>query len=64
MTKVTIFYPNEAGKTFNMEYYASKHMPLVASLFGDALKAIQIDKGISGRAPDDPLPFVAIGYLY
>lgn len=64
MTKVTIMYPNEEGKTFDMEYYASKHMPLVASLFGDALKAIQIDKGINGRAPEDSLPYVAIGYLY
>ena len=64
MIKVTIMYPNEEGKTFDMDYYASKHMPLLSSLFGDDLKSIHIDKGISGRTPNDPALYVAIGYLY
>ncbi|WP_422860328.1 EthD family reductase [Flagellimonas sp. S174] len=64
MIKVTIMYPNEEGKTFDMEYYSTKHMPLLDSLFGDVLKAIHIDKGISGRTPNDPPPYLAIGYLY
>lgn len=64
MTKVTIMYPNEERKTFDMDYYASKHMPLLSSLFGEDLKAIHIDKGISGRTSDDPALYVAIGYLY
>lgn len=64
MIKVTILYPNEEGKTFDMAYYSSKHMPLVATLFGDALKGYEIDEGMSGRTAEEPLPFVAIGYLY
>ncbi len=64
MVKVTILYPNEEGKTFDMDYYSSKHMPMLSSLFGDALKKIEIDKGISGRTPNDPIPYLAIGYLY
>ena len=64
MVKVAILYPNEEGKTFDMEYYATKHMPMVAGLFGDALKSMQIDKGISGRTPDEPIPFLAAGYFY
>jgi len=64
MIKVTILYPNSEGKTFDMDYYSKKHMPMLAELMGDSLKLIEIDKGISGRTPDEPTPYLAIGYLY
>ena len=64
MIKVTILYPNGDGKTFDMDYYSNKHMPMIASLFGDSLKLFAIDKGIAGRTPDEPIPYLAIGYLY
>jgi uncharacterized protein (TIGR02118 family) len=64
MIKVTILYPNGEGKTFDMDYYSNNHMPMVASLLGDALKFLEIDKGLSGRTPDDPIPNLASGYLY
>ena len=64
MTKVTILYPNGDGKTFDMDYYAKKHMPMIANLLGDSLKHLAIDRGIAGRTPDDPIPYLAIGYLY
>ena len=64
MIKVTILYPNGDGKKFDMDYYSNKHMPMVASLLGDSLKLFEIDKGIAGRTPEDPIPYLAIGYLY
>lgn len=64
MIKVSILYPNGEGKTFNMDYYSKKHMPLVAQLLGDSLKVLAIDKGISGRTPDAPAPYLAMGHLY
>lgn len=64
MIKVTILYPNVEGKTFDMDYYANKHMPMLEGLFGDSLKMYKIDKGVSGRTPKDPIPYLAIGYLY
>ena len=64
MIKVTILYPNEEGKTFDMEYYSNKHMPMLRKRFGNSLKKLEIDKGISGRTPNDPIPFLAVGYLY
>ncbi|MDC8003924.1 EthD family reductase [Aureisphaera galaxeae] len=64
MVKITIMYPNGDGKTFDMDYYASKHMPMLDSLFGDALKHLAIDKGVAGRTPDEPIPYLAIGYMY
>ena len=64
MIKVTILYPNGDGKTFDMDYYSDKHMPMIAGLLGDSLKLFEIDKGLAGRTPDEPVPFLAIGYLY
>ena len=64
MVKVAILYPNGEGKTFDMDYYSKKHMPMVASLLGDALKHLEIDKGMAGRTPDEPMPYLAVGYLY
>ena len=52
MIKVAIFYPNGEGKTFDMDYYSNKHMPMAVSLFGDSLKAMSIDKGLASGIPD------------
>jgi uncharacterized protein (TIGR02118 family) len=64
MIKVAILYANGEGKTFDMEYYSTKHMPLAASLFGESLVTMSIDKGLSSGAPDVPVPYLAIGYFY
>jgi len=64
MFKVVILYPNGEDKTFDMDYYEKKHMPMVAGFLGKNLKFYEIDKGIAGRTPNDKVPFVAIGYFY
>jgi uncharacterized protein (TIGR02118 family) len=64
MFKVAILYPNGEDKTFDMDYYEKKHMPMVAGFLGKNLKFYEIDKGIAGRTPNDKAPFVAIGYFY
>jgi uncharacterized protein (TIGR02118 family) len=62
--KVAILYPNGDDKTFDMEYYEKKHMPMVAGILGKNLKFYEIDKGLSGRTPGDKAPYVAVGYFY
>ena len=64
MFKVAILYPNGEDKTFDMDYYEKKHIPMVAGFLGKNLKFYEIDKGIAGRTPNDKVPFVAIGYFY
>ena len=64
MFKVAILYPNGEDKTFDMDYYEKKHMPMVAGFLGKNLKFYEIDKGLAGRAPNEKVPFVAIGYFY
>ena len=62
--KVAILYPAGEDKTFDMDYYEKKHMPMVAGFLGKNLKFYEIDKGIAGRTPNDKAPFAAIGYFY
>ena len=62
--KVAVLYPNGDGKTFDMDYYENKHMPMVAGFLGKNLKFYEIDKGIAGRTPDDKVPYLAVGYFY
>jgi uncharacterized protein (TIGR02118 family) len=64
MFKVAILYPNAENKTFDMDYYEKKHMPMMAGLLGKNLNFYEIDKGIAGRTPNDKVPFVAVGYFY
>ena len=64
MFKVAILYPSGNDKSFDMEYYENKHMPMVAGFLGENLQFYEIDRSISGRTPTDAAPFVAIGYFY
>lgn len=62
--KVTVLYPNGDGKTFDLDYYTKKHMPMVAGFIGNNLKFYEIEKGIAGRTPTDNVPYLAIGIFY
>lgn len=64
MFKVTILYPNGAGKTFDLDYYETKHMPMVAGFLSKNLKFYEIDKGIAGSTRNDKVPYLAVGYFY
>ncbi len=64
MFKVMILYPGGDDKTFDMDYYEKKHMPMVAGFIGKNLKFYEIDKGLTGRTANDKPPFMAIGYFY
>ncbi|GAA0559216.1 EthD family reductase [Chitinophaga japonensis] len=57
-------YPYAGGKTFNMEYYETKHMPMVAGFLGSNLVKYTIEKGLSSGIPNQPLSFMAIGTFY
>jgi uncharacterized protein (TIGR02118 family) len=60
MIKVSIFYPSKPGSRFDGAYYLSVHMPLAVKLLGPALKAVTVELGVSGGAPDQDPPFAAI----
>ena len=64
LIKVSIMYPFAEGKTFDMTYYETKHMPMVAGFIGSNLVKYTIEKGTASGIPNTPLPFMAIGSFY
>jgi uncharacterized protein (TIGR02118 family) len=63
MIKVSVFYPYKDGAKFDMDYYLTKHMPLVQKRLGASLKSIAVERGIGGGAPDSLPLFAAMGHL-
>lgn len=64
LIKVSVMYPFAEGKTFNMEYYETKHMPMVAGFLGSNLVKYTIEKGLASGIPNQALPYMAIGTFY
>jgi uncharacterized protein (TIGR02118 family) len=64
LIKVSVMYPFAEGKTFNMEYYETKHMPMVAGFLGSNLVKYTIEKGLASGVPNTPVPYMAIGIFY
>jgi uncharacterized protein (TIGR02118 family) len=64
LIKVSVMYPFAEGNTFNMEYYETKHMPMVAAYLGSNLVKYTIEKGVASGLPNQPLPYMAIGTFY
>ena len=64
LVKISVMYPFTEGKTFNMEYYETTHMPMVAKFLGSNLVKYTIEKGVASGIPNQPLPYMAIGTFY
>jgi uncharacterized protein (TIGR02118 family) len=64
MIRFAVLYPQTSGGTFNMDYYLNKHVPMVISRLAPmGLVKGEIDEGMAGFPPDQPAPFVVVGYL-
>lgn len=64
MIKVSVLYPAGADSAFDLDYYRTTHMPMVARLCGPALKGYTVDKGVAGGTPGSQAPYVAAGHLH
>jgi uncharacterized protein (TIGR02118 family) len=62
MIRVSVFYPNSAGATFDMAYYTSKHLPMVQQKAAGC-RGVAADTGVAGRTPGSQPTYIAIGYL-
>ena len=62
--KVSVLYSNEENKSFNMDYYCNKHIPMVRNLLGDAIIDASVEKGLAGGVPGAPAAFIAMGNIY
>jgi uncharacterized protein (TIGR02118 family) len=58
--RLTVMYPNGEDANFDMDYYTSKHIPMVMDLCGDAVKECSVEQGLGGGAPGAPAPYLVI----
>jgi len=63
MIKVYVIYPNNAGSTFDLDYYLNKHMPMVGERLGTALKGMTVDHALSGGQPGTDAAYLVITTL-
>ena len=63
MIKVIVLYPNQEGSKFDLDYYCTKHMPMVAERLGPACKGMSVERGISGMLPGTPAAFAVIAQM-
>lgn len=63
MIRVSVLYPNAEGKKFDMDYYCSKHIPMVQEKVGAACKGVIVDQGLSGARPGSTPSFIAWTHL-
>ena len=65
MIRVTVLYPNQAGKKFDHKYYMEKHLPMAGrQLRPHGLVRAEIDRGISAADPNAPAPFLVVAHLF
>ncbi|MCG2585614.1 EthD family reductase [Massilia sp. TS11] len=63
MIKVSILYPNSPDARFDVDYYATRHMPMVKNLLGACCTGFQVDIAMPDHAADAPAPYIAMGHL-
>ncbi len=64
MIKVSVLYPNDEGKTFDMSYYCDKHVPMVRKLLGSSCTNASVEQGIAGGTPGSKATYIAMGHMY
>ena len=63
MIKVSVMYSYKPNVRFDHDYYRTKHLPLIKSRMGAALKYYAIDKGLADRTGKSPSEYVAMYHL-
>ncbi len=64
MVKVSVLYPHSPGCRFDMDYYCTRHMPMVADRLGAACQGVAVDEGVGAGPDGSSPPFVAMAHLY
>jgi uncharacterized protein (TIGR02118 family) len=63
MIKVSVFFPLKPWEQFNSEYFFSKHLPMIVTKLGKAMKGLSVEKGVSGALPGSAPSFVMMAHF-
>src|SRR5437867_8655508 len=61
--KISVLYPTTPGGKFDMQYYRTRHIPLVMERCGGAIKRGEVERGIAGGAPGADAPYAVVAHL-
>jgi uncharacterized protein (TIGR02118 family) len=65
MFRVSVMYPNEAGKRFDWKYYLDKHQPWVNQRLSPlGLQRKEVDRGIGTAQPGAAAPLLVVTHMY
>lgn len=64
MIRVSMFYPHASEGHFDLDYFLSRHVPLIESLLTpEGLMSIEVDHGMAMADPQQELQFTAVLHL-
>lgn len=63
MIKVSVMYPSRPDGRFDMEYYRTRHVPLVIERCDGAIKRGEIERGIAGAVEGSGAPFCVAAHM-
>jgi uncharacterized protein (TIGR02118 family) len=63
MIKVTVLYPNAPSARFDMQYYTTRHMPMVRQKCAPECRRVGAESGLAGALPGSRPPYIAVGHL-
>lgn len=63
MIQLTVLYPNEPGKKFNMDYYLNSHIKGILNVPGGKVVKATVEHGFATMDPSVPAPFICISHL-
>jgi uncharacterized protein (TIGR02118 family) len=64
MIKMSVYYPVDGGSRFDLDYYASYHLPLIQRRLGDVCLRYEIERGLSGVDRGSQPQFIAACHIY
>lgn len=63
MIQLTVMYPNEPGKKFNMDYYINSHIHQIVNVPGGKVIRASVAEGIASMEPGKPADFICIANI-
>ena len=64
MIKLSVLFPYDQGKRFDMPYYYNKHIPLLKQLMGPRCLTMAVEQGIAGAATGTKAAYLMMNHFY
>lgn len=64
LIKLSVLFPYDQGKSFDMPYYYDKHIPLLKQLIGSRCLTMSVEQGIADAVPGTKAVYVVMNHFY